>query len=182
MNNATNLTMFSSHNMKLFAAFFECFVSMLIIFGHILAIILIRRCRKIQSSVKILIQNLCVIDIVGGFWGLIRLTVMFNVFHNMELFCAFEVFIMNSIFIVSLLFVTSIAVDRYCSIFCPLKYVQHANNLFIFASAVCWLIGLIMSTIILLNRLDMVVNGFFCAIDSGMNYILSWFIALIFIN
>lgn len=97
--------------------------SVFIVLEHVFAVFLISKCRNVQSSVKILVTNLCIIDIIAGAWGCSRGYLRLNLAMQ-KMLCMFDVLITTCIFTVSALLVSAIALDRYVSVFLPMRYTQ----------------------------------------------------------
>ena len=90
--------------------------SFFIVLEHVFAIFLISKCRIVQTSVKILVTNLCTIDIIAGFWGCIRATLRFYLTDE-RMLCMLDILLTTWVFNVSAFLVSAIAIDRYISVF-----------------------------------------------------------------
>lgn len=153
---------------------------MLIVLGHVLAIHLIRNCRTIQVSVRILIQNLCFIDVIAGLWGVLRSSFQAYISAYPDVFCSVEVFVMTTILNVSVFLVTGITIDRYWSIFYPMVYTRHDSKSVCKVCCVAiWAAGIFLAMLVPINGLTYTENIYCGTKVNAMDNLASWIMAIV---
>lgn len=151
----------------------EKLLSLLIVIGHIVAISLIRQCRLVPMSVIMLIMNLCAIDIIAGIWGAIRFSLQSVIEYKM--FCDIEIFTMTALYNISALLVTCIALDRFCSIFYPMRYTYHVTkSLYRTICLFTWSFGIVLSTMVIVSDLSVISSARYCTINMNYQYVIPW--------
>ncbi|VDI28030.1 Hypothetical predicted protein, partial [Mytilus galloprovincialis] len=155
---------------------FEGCLSLLIVLGHVCALLLMRTCRKVQLSIKTLVQNLCIVDGITGTWGALRSSVQYLfIRYGSEAFCSIEIFILTIVFNVSAVLVTAIAIDRFCSIFYPMRYIIYVTESVIKATCYsAWICGIFLATLVLLRDLTFVEEGLTCGIQMEFQLLVPW--------
>ena len=151
----------------------EGLLSLFIVIGHIVAISLIRQCRLVPMSVIMLIMNLCVIDITAGIWGAIRLSLK-SIIEN-KMFCDIEIFVLTTLYNISVLLVTFIALDRFCSLFYPMRYTYHVTkSLYRTVCLFTWSFGIVLSTMVIVSDLSDISSAQYCTINLNYQYVIPW--------
>ncbi|VDI26656.1 olfactory receptor 2M4-like [Mytilus galloprovincialis] len=130
----------------------EMFGSLFIVLEHAFAMFLISKCKNVQKSVKILVSNLCIIDIIAGLWGFVRAQFRFHMIDK-KITCMLDVLFTTCVLNVSALLVSAIAIDRYTSVFRPMTYTQIVNKR-VLATVCCvfWALGAIIAVIALYSE------------------------------
>ncbi|CAC5365902.1 unnamed protein product [Mytilus coruscus] len=131
---------------------FEMFGSLFIVLEHAFAMFLISKCKNVQKSVKFLVSNLCIIDIIAGLWGFVRAQFRFHLIDK-KITCMLDVLFTTCVLNVSALLVSAIAIDRYTSVFRPMTYTQIVNKR-VLATTCCvfWTLGAIIAVIALYSE------------------------------
>lgn len=157
---------------------FEVCGSLFIVLEHLLAIFLILKCRIVQKAIKILVANLCVIDIIAGSWGCIRALLRFST-TDMRRMCMLDILFTTWIFNVSAFLVSAIAIDRYISVFFPMKYTLFVNKrLFTIICCVLWFLGATLATVTELCELQY-TNERGCETRMSQQEVFPWILVLL---
>jgi hypothetical protein len=147
--------------------------SFFIVLEHVFAIFLISKCRIVQTSVKILVTNLCTIDIIAGFWGCIRATLRFYLTDE-RMLCMLDILLTTWVFNVSAFLVSAIAIDRYISVFFPMKYTSIVDkSVFGIACFVMWSLGAVLSVVTLFIEFSYTKEKG-CAIRMSQQEVFPW--------
>lgn len=152
----------------------EILGSLVIVLQHAFAIFLISKCRIVQNSIKILVTNLCIIDIIAGVWGCIRALFRLSSTDE-EMNCRMDILFTTCIFNVSAFLVSAIAIDRYISVFFPMKYIQHVTKHAL--TLVCWIlwsIGALIAFTTMFMEFTYTEKG--CELRMSQKEIYPWFL------
>ncbi|XP_052068288.1 olfactory receptor 867-like [Mytilus californianus] len=156
----------------------EMFGSLFIVLEHAFAMFLISKCKNVQKSVKFLVSNLCIIDIIAGLWGFVRAHIRFHLIDK-KITCMLDVLFTTCVLNVSALLVSAIAIDRYTSVFRPMTYTQIVNKR-VLATACCvfWTLGAVIAVIALYSEFAY-TDDIGCELRMSQQEVFPWLLVLL---
>lgn len=152
--------------------------SVFIVLEHVFAAFLISKCKNVRITVKMLVTNLCMIDIIAGVWGCTRAYLRLDL-AMAKMLCMLDVLITTGIFTVSAFLVSAIALDRYVSVFIPMRYTQIVTKrLILVVSSVLWIVGALIAILTLVTDLSFAEDEG-CDVRMSQGDIFPWIVVLI---